>query len=96
MAATEAEGVDILANDDRAVHDGIGKVAHAALWHCSKQEVSPTAGLMYGDLFGRWLAAKQWPSFKCLVLDLDNTVWVGVIGDDGPEGITLVRIRFSP
>ena len=48
------------------------------------------------DLFGRWLAAKQWPSFKCLVLDLDNTVWVGVIGDDGPEGITLVRIRFSP
>jgi FkbH-like protein len=28
-------------------------------------------------------------SKKCLVLDLDNTLWGGVIGDDGPEGIIL-------
>lgn len=26
---------------------------------------------------------------KCLILDLDNTVWGGVIGDDGMEGIQL-------
>ncbi len=26
---------------------------------------------------------------KCLVLDLDNTLWGGVIGDDGLEGIAL-------
>lgn len=26
---------------------------------------------------------------KCLVLDLDNTLWGGVIGDDGVEGIQL-------
>ena len=26
---------------------------------------------------------------KCLILDLDNTVWGGVIGDDGIEGIEL-------
>ncbi|WP_210594397.1 HAD family hydrolase [Streptomyces sp. GESEQ-35] len=26
---------------------------------------------------------------KCLVLDLDNTVWGGVLGDDGPEGIEV-------
>ncbi len=26
---------------------------------------------------------------KCLILDLDNTVWGGVIGDDGLEGIHL-------
>ena len=26
---------------------------------------------------------------KCLILDLDNTVWGGVIGDDGIEGINL-------
>jgi FkbH-like protein len=26
---------------------------------------------------------------KCLVLDLDNTLWGGVIGDDGPSGIQL-------
>jgi len=26
---------------------------------------------------------------KCVVLDLDNTLWGGVIGDDGLEGIQL-------
>ena len=26
---------------------------------------------------------------KCLILDLDNTLWGGVIGDDGMEGIQL-------
>ncbi len=32
--------------------------------------------------------ARQRPA-KCLVLDLDNTLWGGVIGDDGVEGIKL-------
>ncbi len=85
----EQQGVDILAVDDRAARDGIGKWHDTALWHRSKQEVSPAAGPMYGDLVGRWLAAKQGRSFKCLVLDLDNTVWGGVIGDDGLEGIAI-------
>ena len=85
----EQQGVDILAIDDRAARDGIGKWHDTALWHRSKQEVSPTASPMYGDLVGRWLAAKQGRSFKCLVLDLDNTVWGGVIGDDGLEGIAI-------
>ena len=26
---------------------------------------------------------------KCLILDLDNTIWGGVVGDDGMEGIQL-------
>ncbi len=85
----EQDGVDILAIDERAVRDGITRWHDTALWHRSKQEVSPTASPMYGDLVGRWLAAKQGRSFKCLVLDLDNTVWGGVIGDDGLEGIAL-------
>jgi HAD-superfamily phosphatase, subfamily IIIC/FkbH-like domain len=26
---------------------------------------------------------------KCLILDLDNTIWGGIIGDDGPENIQI-------
>lgn len=88
-AMAEADGVDILAVDDRAARDGIGKWHDPALWHRSKQEVSPTAGPLYGDLVGRWLAAKQGRSYKCLVLDLDNTIWGGVVGDDGLDGIVI-------
>ena len=88
MMAEEAS-VDILAVDDRVARDGVGKWHDTALWHRSKQEVAPTAGPLYGDLVGRWLAAKQGRAFKCLVLDLDNTFWGGVIGDDGMDGIAL-------
>jgi predicted enzyme involved in methoxymalonyl-ACP biosynthesis len=37
----------------------------------------------------RLVAARRGRSAKCLVLDLDNTLWGGVIGDDGLEGIAL-------
>ena len=37
----------------------------------------------------RTIAALKGLAKKCVVLDLDNTVWGGVIGDDGLEGIKL-------
>ncbi len=85
----DAEGVDLLAVDDYAARSGIERWHDQALWHRSKQEISPVAAPLYGDLVGRLLAAKQGRSFKCLVMDLDNTMWGGVIGDDGMEGIAL-------
>lgn len=85
----DAEGIDLLAIDSRAAQDGIGAWFDQMLWHRAKQEVHPAAASMYGDLVGRILAARQGRSFKCLVLDLDNTIWGGVIGDDGIEGIRL-------
>ena len=35
------------------------------------------------------IAAVRGQFHKCLILDLDNTLWGGVIGDDGMEGIQL-------
>lgn len=35
------------------------------------------------------IAAVQGKFKKCIILDLDNTLWGGVIGDDGLEGIQL-------
>ena len=37
----------------------------------------------------RLLAARFGRSAKCLVLDLDNTLWGGVVGDDGLDGLAL-------
>jgi FkbH-like protein len=85
----DADGVDLLTLDDRMAIDGQKAWYDPALWHRAKQEVSPAAAPMYGDLVGRLLAAKQGRSYKCLVLDLDNTTWGGVVGDDGLEGLVL-------
>ena len=60
-----------------------------ALWHHSKQDVSPVQAPLYGEQVARLLAAIRGHSRKCLVLDLDNTLWGGVIGDDGLTGIEL-------
>ena len=81
--------VDLLAIDERAARDGLRAWHDPALWHRAKQEISPAAGPMYGDLVGRMIAALQGRSAKCLVLDLDNTVWGGVVGDDGLEGLVI-------
>lgn len=64
-------------------------LADPVRWHQAKQLVSPVASPVYGDLLARVVAAALGLSRKCLVLDLDNTLWGGVIGDDGLEGIRL-------
>jgi FkbH-like protein len=49
------------------------------------QEFTP----IYSDYVCRILAAQLGKSRRCLILDLDNTLWGGVIGDDGLEGILI-------
>ena len=41
------------------------------------------------DLACRQIAALSGKTKKCLVLDLDNTLWGGVVGDDSFDGIQL-------
>jgi FkbH-like protein len=88
-ARAEEEGVSLLALDQWVAEDGLAAWYDPALWHRAKQEVHLAAMPVYGDIVGRLLAAQQGKSRKCLVLDLDNTLWGGVIGDDGLEGIVL-------
>jgi len=85
----EEEGVDVLAIDSYMARDGWDAWHDPGLWHLAKQEFSPLAGPAYGDLLMRLVDAQRGRSFKCLVLDLDNTLWGGSIGEDGMEGIQL-------
>ena len=58
-------------------------------WHLAKLPFSRGALPLYADFVLRAVAALRGKARKCLVLDLDNTLWGGVIGDDGLEGISL-------
>jgi FkbH-like protein len=83
------QGVHLLSVDTLSATDGITQWYDEALWHGSKQEIHPRVAHIYGDHLGRILSALRGRSAKCLVLDLDNTLWGGVIGDDGLSGIKL-------
>lgn len=87
--AADAAGVDILALDIRLAQDGLASWHSPVLWHRAKQEISPAAAGLYGEYVARLITAQKGRSKKCLVLDLDNTLWGGVIGDDGLNGIVL-------
>ena len=82
-------GADLISIDLEAAKDGIRAWHDPMLWHRAKQDVHPLAAPVYGDMVGRLVAARQGRSSKALVLDLDNTLWGGVIGDDGIENIVL-------
>ncbi len=79
----------ILAIDEAAAADGLAAWHDRALWHRAKQEITPAAGLAYGEMVLQVIDAQRGRTAKCLVLDLDNTLWGGVIGDDGLDGISL-------
>ena len=85
----DTQGAHLLSLEAVVETDGLDAWHDPMYWHRAKQEVHPAAGPAYGDLVGRILAALQGRSCKCLVLDLDNTLWGGIIGDDGLEGIVL-------
>ena len=87
--AADREGAHLLDLERWIVRDGLDAWHDVVLWHKAKQEISPSATPVYGDLVARLLAAQRGLSGKCLVLDLDNTLWGGVIGDDGLEGIVM-------
>ncbi len=58
-------------------------------WHKAKLPASLDATPLYAEHICRLLGAERGKARKCLVLDLDNTLWGGVIGDDGIDGIAL-------
>jgi FkbH-like protein len=72
-----------------AERTGLDQWFESKLWLQAKMQIAPQAVPEYGERLVRFVAALRGLSKKCLVLDLDNTLWGGVIGDDGTNGILL-------
>ena len=70
---------------------GLANWHDTQLWNMGKFSFSDELIPLYADHVGRKVAAIRGKSGKVLVLDLDNTVWGGVIGDDGLEGIKIAQ-----
>lgn len=62
-----------------------------AQWNLAKLPFSDTFVPLYAEHVCRIIGAMRGKSRRCLILDLDNTVWGGVIGDDGLEGIQIAQ-----
>jgi FkbH-like protein len=60
-------------------------------WNLAKLPFASEFLPLYADHLCRIVASLSGRSRRCLVLDLDNTMWGGVIGDDGITGIQLAQ-----
>ena len=60
-------------------------------WYSFHTALSPTATVALARSLAAMVKSVYGKSKKCLVLDLDNTLWGGVIGDDGVQGLLLGR-----
>lgn len=58
-------------------------------WYSFHMALSPIASVALGKDVAAIVKGVYGKSKKCLVLDLDNTLWGGVIGDDGLQNLIL-------
>lgn len=70
---------------------GLADWHNTQLWNMAKFSFSDELVPLYADHVARTVAAIRGKSRKVLILDLDNTVWGGVIGDDGLDGIKVAQ-----
>lgn len=70
---------------------GLAEWHSAPLWNLGKFAFNDEMIPLYADHVARTLAAIRGKSRKALILDLDNTLWGGVIGDDGLTGIKIAQ-----
>jgi FkbH-like protein len=77
--------------DINALSGLVGQSAWSAgrYWYAAKYPFATGMIPLYADNVMRILAAQMGRSRRVLVLDLDNTVWGGIVGDDGIEGLAL-------
>ena len=84
-----APGVTIYDVDERAAGVGRWQWNDERFYFQAKLPCSPEHMVDYAYGLASLVVAQRGAVRKCLVLDLDNTLWGGVIGDDGLAGICL-------
>lgn len=78
--------------NDVAFHSsrvGLYRWTDRRLWHHGKLALSLDAVPFYCHQLSSLICAIYGGTKKCLVVDLDNTLWGGAIGDDGLSGIKI-------
>ena len=58
-------------------------------WHSFGKILTSEASLIVSNAISNIIKYSFLPSKKVLILDLDNTIWGGIIGDDGPKNLRI-------
>lgn len=87
----ENEGFPLLDLAELVAVQGRERFYNAKTWYFGALPFSQQGERALTDEINRIESAVRGRRKKCLVLDLDNTLWGGVIGEDGLQGISLAQ-----
>lgn len=68
---------------------GLNTWNSSRFYHIGKFPHNPQVDHVLAEHIARVIASIRGKQKKCLVVDLDNTIWGGVVGDDGIDGIEI-------
>lgn len=86
---TKLERVRLFDLHGLMLNAGLKQAHDVRKWQLYRQPYTEAFWADIGRMLGRMIAAEKISPKKCIVLDLDNTLWGGVIGEDGLGGIEL-------
>ena len=91
IALKARERAHVLVNDIDAVASWLGRRVwfDERFWDLAKSFCATEFLPAVAQNITRISLAARGRNVKCIVLDLDNTLWGGVVGDDGVEGIQI-------
>lgn len=81
--------VQILDLAGLTAHYGRGRVRDRRLYHVSRIPWQDGFFSPLADCLARHVKVALGRGRKCLVVDLDNTLWQGVLGEDGAQGVRV-------
>ena len=88
-AAREAGNVRLIDLEPIRAHMGYDAFHDPKLYAIAKMPISTQALSAVASRVVDAILARKGRFHKCAIVDLDNTLWGGVIGDDGLEGIQI-------
>jgi FkbH-like protein len=88
----KAENICLIDTESQASYYGKNTWLNEGLWCQAKQALSPLYLAPLVKVVSDAILEKNGFTVKCVVLDLDNTVWGGVLGDVGLNGVEIGEI----
>jgi FkbH-like protein len=87
----EAAADEVLLVDCERIAARIGKrqFVDPRLWYAARQPFGHAGLPLIARETAAVLAADLGLAARCLVVDLDNTLWGGIVGEEGPDGIAI-------
>jgi FkbH-like protein len=85
------KGVYLWDFDRLARAKGYENLHDPKMWYVSRNPFRQSAYPAIADDLTRYVRSALGRIRKCVVVDLDNTLWGGIVGEDGIEGIALGR-----